>query len=83
MLPFLYYPLSLDFLTIKAVIIQLIDAIAQSEAKLRIPMIIDAFRLGASEHCPNMEVGPVVSTNINKARVALKGLKKLFPLFTL
>jgi len=64
-------------------IIQLINAIAQNEAKLKIPIKINIFHLIASGNSPNMEIGTITPTKIDKARVTLKDPKTPFPLFTL
>jgi hypothetical protein len=65
------------------VIIQLINAIAQKEAKLKIPIEINLFHLIASGNSPNMEIGTMTPTKIDKAKVTLKDPKPPFPLFTL
>jgi len=64
-------------------IIQLIDAIAQYEAKLKTPIMINVFHLVASGKSPNMEIGTAIPTRIDKTRVTLKDPKRPFPLFTL
>jgi hypothetical protein len=63
--------------------IQLIDAIAQYEAKLKPPIMINVLHLVASGKSPNMEIGTTIPTKIDKARVTLKDPKRPFPLFTL
>lgn len=78
----IYDSLYLDFLITKATMIQLIDAIARNEAKLRSPMMINVFHLVASGNCPNIEIGTVIPTKIDKASVALNDPKRLFLLFT-
>jgi hypothetical protein len=75
--------LDLDFLTTKTMMIQLIDAMAQNEAKLRSPIRINIFHLVASENCPNMEIGTAIPTKIDRTNVALKDPKELSPLLTL
>ena len=82
-LSLLYRSLHLDFLTTKAMMIQLIDAIAQNEAKLRSPIMINVSHLVASVNCPNMEIGTAIPTKIDKTSVALKEPKELFPLLSL
>lgn len=62
---------------------QLINAIAQYEAKLKTPIMIDVFHLVASGKSPNMEIGTTIPTKIDKASVTLKDPKRPFPLFTL
>jgi len=64
-------------------IIQLINAIAQNEAKLKIPIKINIFHLIASGNSPNMEIGTITPTKIDKPRVTLKDPKIPSPLFTL
>jgi len=73
----------LDLLAIKAMMIQLIDAIAQYVAKLKTPTMINVFHLVASGKSPNMEIGTTIPTKIDKASVTLKDPKRPFPLFTL
>ena len=63
--------------------IQLTDAIAQYEAKLKTPIMINVFHLVASGKSPNMEIGTTIPTKIDKASVTLKDPKRPFPLFTL
>ncbi len=63
--------------------IQLIDAIAQYEAKLKTPIMINVLHLVASGKSPNMEIGTTIPTKIDKASVTLKDPKRPFPLFTL
>jgi hypothetical protein len=75
--------LDLDLLTIKAIIIQLINAIVQNEEKLKTPIKINIFHLVASGNSPNMEIGTITPTKIDKASVTLKDPKRVFPLFTL
>jgi hypothetical protein len=62
--------------------IQLIDAIAQYEAKLKTPIMINVFHLVASGKSPNMEIGTAIPTKIDKASVTLKDPKGPFLLFT-
>lgn len=63
--------------------IQLIDAIAQYEAKLKTPTMIKVLHLVASGKSPSMEIGTTIPTKIDKASVTLKDPKRPFPLFTL
>jgi hypothetical protein len=76
------YLLRIDLLAIRKMMIQLINAIAQYEAKLKTPMMINVFNLVASGKSPNMEMGTTIPTRIDKASVTLKGPKGPFPLFT-
>lgn len=63
--------------------IQLINAIAQNEEKLKIPMKINILHLIAAGNSPNMEKGTMTPTKIDKAKVTLKDPKSPFALFTL
>jgi len=63
-------------------IIQLINAIAQNEEKLKIPIKTNLFHLIASGNSPNMEIGTITPTKIDKAKVTLKDPKAPFSLFT-
>jgi len=62
--------------------IQLINAIAQYEAKLETPIKKNVFHLVASGRSPNMEIGTAIPTKIDKTSVTLKDPKGPFPLFT-
>jgi hypothetical protein len=60
---------------------RLISAIAQKEAKLKIPIKINIFHLIAPGKSPNMEIGTITPTKIDKTKVTLKDPN--IPLFTL
>lgn len=73
--------LCLNPLAIRVVMTRLINAIAQNEAKLRIPMETNMFHLFAPRKSPNIERGTAIPTSMDKASVVLKDPKG--PLFTL
>lgn len=73
--------LCLSPLTIRVVIIKLISAIAQNEAKLKIPMKISFFH---SMPCSKfIERGTIIPTRTDKTSIVLKDPKGPFPLYTL
>lgn len=73
--------LCLNPLAIRVVMTRLINAIAQNEAKLRIPMETNMFHLFAPRKSPNIERGTAIPTSMDKPSVVLKDPKG--PLFTL
>jgi hypothetical protein len=74
--------LCFDLLATKKMMIQLVNAIAQYDAKLKTPIMTNVFHLAASGKSPNMEMGTTIPTKIDKASVTLKDPKTPFPLFT-
>jgi len=62
--------------------IQLINAIAQYDTRLKTPTKINVLHLVASGKSPNIEIGTTIPTKIDKASVTLKDPKGPFPLFT-
>ena len=64
------------------VITQLINAITKNEEKLKIPIRTNIFHLVACGNCPNMEIGTITPTTIDKTKVILKDPKSPFPLIT-